>query len=305
MARAFTLSQLITRALQLADMENSQFIGSSIATTIASGSNGQSLPQSTINIASSTGFNPNGGTAAIAATPGLTFVGYTGVGSGTLTGCTGGSGTLATGQAVTFMSETIDAINAGIAYVWGELIRVSPDQYSSDFDISTIAGTLAYPLPKDFLRLAALYSIEESDGSRRPIQNINLFSRAYYRAPQAVYSLVLDYIPTAVTLVNASDTFDGVCGYEEIVSAHAARRFLQKEESDVSVVQGIISEWRASLGQNFRSSTGPKFMTDVDAYDARIYPTTIGVRGYRLRGSNAMPIIELYEPVLPLVVLPS
>lgn len=227
MARAFTLTQMTTRALQLADMETSGFIGS---------------------------------------------------------------------------SEATDAINAGIAYVWGELIRVSPEQYSSDATLTTVAGTIAYSLPSDFLRAMAVYAVEASDGSRRPIEPVNTFNRAYFKAPTAVYSLVLDYIPTAVKLSSGSDTFDGVCGYEEIVCAHAARRFLQKEESDVSVVQGILAEWRASLGQNFRSTSGPRYVTDVDASDANIYPTAVGIRGWRLRGANTSPTIELYEPVLPFMV---
>lgn len=228
MARSFTLTQLTTRALQLADMESSSFIGS---------------------------------------------------------------------------SEATDAINAGIAYVWGELMRVSPDQYSSDATLTTVSGTLAYSLPSDFMRVAAVYSVEASDGSRRPVPMVNTFNRAYYKTPTAVYSLILDYIPTAVKLSSGSDTFDGVCGYEDIVCAHAARRFLQKEESDVSVVQGILAEWRTSIGQNFKAVTGPRDMTDVDAVDARIYPTTIGIRGWRLRGANTSPTIELYEPVLPLMVM--
>src|ERR1019366_8659942 len=63
-------------------------------TAIASGSNGASLPQATIYVAST----------ALAATGTVYIHGYvvtyTGLGSGTLTGCTGGGGLMATGDTV-------------------------------------------------------------------------------------------------------------------------------------------------------------------------------------------------------------
>jgi hypothetical protein len=64
-------------------------------TTIAAGSNGASLPQATINVASTTNF-PQYGNILV----GASTIAYTGKTSTTFTGCSGGSGTLSTGQAV-------------------------------------------------------------------------------------------------------------------------------------------------------------------------------------------------------------
>jgi hypothetical protein len=70
------------------------------STTIASGSNGQVLPQGTINVASTTGF-PSSGTLLIDTSLGVQTINYTGTSGGNqFTGCTGGTGNLATGQAV-------------------------------------------------------------------------------------------------------------------------------------------------------------------------------------------------------------
>lgn len=66
------------------------------ATTIAAGSNGAVLPQATINVASTTHF-PSTGNVIIAGSQ----IHYTGITSTTFTGCTGGTGTLTTGEAVT------------------------------------------------------------------------------------------------------------------------------------------------------------------------------------------------------------
>jgi hypothetical protein len=70
-----------------------------IATTIAAGSNGQSLPQATIVVASAALF-PTRGTAIVTTDKGPQAVTFTGTTSGTLTGCSGGQGAMATGNAV-------------------------------------------------------------------------------------------------------------------------------------------------------------------------------------------------------------
>lgn len=69
-------------------------------TTIASGSNGQSLPQATIHVADATHFSSNG-TLVISTSAGLQTVYYTGTSGGnTFTGCTGGTGMMSTGGSV-------------------------------------------------------------------------------------------------------------------------------------------------------------------------------------------------------------
>lgn len=73
----------------------------SVSTTIAIGSNGASLPQGTINVLNTTGF-ATPGIASIVSSNGVQIVSYTGTSGGNqLTGCTGGSGTLTTGNTVT------------------------------------------------------------------------------------------------------------------------------------------------------------------------------------------------------------
>jgi len=76
---------------------NGTFVG---ATTIAAGSNGVSLPQTTINVASTTGF-PTSGVIFVTTAAGVQTVTYTGITGTTFTGCTGGTGTMSTGGAVT------------------------------------------------------------------------------------------------------------------------------------------------------------------------------------------------------------
>jgi len=73
------------------------------ATTIAAGSNGVALPTGTINVASASGFPPSG-QILITISGTQQLISYTGITATSFTGCTGGSGTLATSQAVQFGS---------------------------------------------------------------------------------------------------------------------------------------------------------------------------------------------------------
>lgn len=69
-------------------------------TTIASGSSGLALPQSTIDVASTTGFNSSG-SFVVQIGQSQQRIAYTGTSGGnSFTGCTGGTGTLATGDYV-------------------------------------------------------------------------------------------------------------------------------------------------------------------------------------------------------------
>jgi hypothetical protein len=91
------------------------------STLITSGSNGQSLPQATINVTSTSNF-PSSGQIDIYIAGDPTTVTYTGKTSTTFTGCTGGTGSLATNQTVsitgrlTIVKDGLYLIGANIAY---------------------------------------------------------------------------------------------------------------------------------------------------------------------------------------------
>ncbi len=70
-------------------------------TTVAVGSNGAALPQATINVASTTGFPSSGSATVQTSAAGAQVFTYTGVTGTAFTGCSGGTGTLSTGGAVT------------------------------------------------------------------------------------------------------------------------------------------------------------------------------------------------------------
>jgi hypothetical protein len=91
----YILSQIATDLVSIAQFDNE----GSAATTIASASNGFSLPQGTINVASTAAF-ASSGEVYVATADGIQAVQYTGITPTSFTGCTGGIGAMSTGGAV-------------------------------------------------------------------------------------------------------------------------------------------------------------------------------------------------------------
>jgi hypothetical protein len=87
-------------------------------TTITAASNGQVLPQATINVASTVNF-PVAGILRITTSAGVQTVYYTGLTPTSFTGCAGGTGTMSTGGTVTVLATlpgtntTIDVASNG------------------------------------------------------------------------------------------------------------------------------------------------------------------------------------------------
>lgn len=120
-----------------------QTYGEQPSTTIASGSNAAALPQTTINVASTTNFPSSGTVTVYLSSATTTVVSYTGVTATTLTGCTGGSGTLQTSQGV--VANTVYN-HAARAYFASQVVngRVSiPDLILSAVSFATLNDSSA------------------------------------------------------------------------------------------------------------------------------------------------------------------
>jgi hypothetical protein len=125
-------------------------------TTIASGSNGASLPQGTINVASTSGFL-SAGTLIVATAAGPQTVNYTGKTSNSFTGCTGGTGAMATGGAVSqtligqlYMIET-DFVRVTISSTNYDIPLLTP----GDVQTAQVFSRLAAQVGAALIALAA------------------------------------------------------------------------------------------------------------------------------------------------------
>lgn len=190
-------------------------------------------------------------------------------------------------------AEWDDLCNRHLAEVYDLLVASAPsDYYASDYAVTTQSGVVAYALPADFRSLVGAYV--NDNGRYHPLVPMRDGQRASYEAPAGAYAVTLEYIPAPPVFTADGDTFDGVSGWEELVSALMARDALVKEESDPSAVMAII----ARLTARIRSASsgrhrGPKLCTNVlDATsDYPAWSNASPVHAYRLRAGN----IELYR----------
>lgn len=113
-------------------------------TTIASGSNGASLPQATINVASATNFTASG-TILVTTAAGVQTVTYTGKTGTSFTGCSGGTGAMSTGGNVSQTSGTFsDLIFLSLPVGTYKVIgtgTVVPGASTTAIEMRIIAGT--------------------------------------------------------------------------------------------------------------------------------------------------------------------
>lgn len=145
------------------------------ATTIASGSNGAALPQTTINVASTTGF-PTSGTIYVYTTGGTQTVTYTGTNTTQFTGCSGGVGTMVTGNNVTSSSLLTLGSDGYHPAVPGDLFSgdcVFTAQTTAPFTASMIGKTIVIWKPNSDSSEDSIYFITRVLNSSQIVININ------------------------------------------------------------------------------------------------------------------------------------
>lgn len=196
-------------------------------------------------------------------------------------------------------SELTGYVNVNCQEVYDMLVEASPpDYFSTDYTITTVAGTIAYALPSDFRSLQQVYAQEATD-YLRPLTLITDVDRIRFRSPQGAYTVIVRYTPAFTDLSGDSNTFDGISGWEELVVAMCARDMLLKEESDVSgVMQKIVMLQERIRSQAHNRHQGmPRYITDVDAITQWPYPYRQSINAYQLRAGY----LDLYtlHPVFP------
>jgi len=194
-----------------------------------------------------------------------------------------------------FVTTTeIDALlNTYIAEVWDLIVGAYGTQKASSFTFNTVAGTKTYALPAesasggDFYKLLGIDVTLDVD-NKITAEPFNFHNRNRYcydgwdqgrpiayrlvgdsiwfdPTPDAIYPVVVWYIPCAAKLVTANQTFDGINGWERYPIVCAAIRLLDKEGSDCSVLlaeKGSLSRRIEAMAQN-RDAGEPEQVVDV------------------------------------------
>lgn len=185
-------------------------------------------------------------------------------------------------------AEIEDMINEALCDLYDILIEAAPpDYYASQTTLTTSSGTTAYSLPSDFYKIRSVW-VDEGNGEYRPLGDVPDARRQFYRAPAGAYSVLLNYIPTCSTLASSGSTFDGVNGWDKLVTLQAAIQCKNKEESDPSVLAGMYVETKQRIISmaNRDPSECPRVKRSSlrNADSIRAFQNTID--GYHLRAGN-------------------
>lgn len=192
--------------------------------------------------------------------------------------------------------ELIAYINSSACELYDLLVGAyGNDYFLQSHTFTTVFNQSNYDLPDDFYKMVGLdyligpdnaltlkpYQFNERNryrqgtywnaisGAAGPRYKINPSTLSLLPIPDGAYNLELWYIPACPKMVEDTDGFDGINGWEEFIIIDAAIKMLQKEESDTSLLEkqkmqimiriNAMAENR-DAGQSFR-------VTDVNNID--------------------------------------
>lgn len=193
-------------------------------------------------------------------------------------------------------AEVTDLINDELPEVYRLLVSCGPpDYYSSSATFTTISGTTAYSLPSTFFEETNVYCADTTT-FKRPLLPVDGWGLSRVQAPRAVYSITMEFVPYPPLLVGDDDAFDGVAGWDSLLTCRVARRLLQKRKADTSSVDAELSALSQELRSQARRSKGPRFTRDVDDLSSPSWavPYLTAVTNYRIRGGS----IEFYQAIV-------
>ena len=166
-------------------------------------------------------------------------------------------------------AEITERLNANLRTVYEQLEAARGSGFfRTIYTFSTVAGTSDYALPSTFMSLLGVHM--EVGGSRVPLTDASEdevaameLATASYPAryqlrvgnltllptPSAVVPMRLIYTPAFTPLVAGSDTFDGVCGFEEAAVWRTVAEMLAKDQADTGFAVLRIAEWDARIAR--------------------------------------------------------
>ena len=193
-------------------------------------------------------------------------------------------------------SEVTDVINDELPEVYRLLVEVGPpDYYSASTTVTTAAGIVAYSLPADFLDETTIYALD-TNNYKRPLRKVQDWSLSGVQSPTSDVSVTMEYIPVPPVLAADGDVFDGIAGFDSLLTCRVARRLLQKRKADTGSLDAEIGQLTAHLKTGAMRSKGPRYIRDVENTFGLPYamPYISTVSNYRIRGGN----LELYQSIL-------
>lgn len=184
-------------------------------------------------------------------------------------------------------TELLSLMNEVYPELYDELVGSYETYFMSTATVTLIPGTTFYNLPSDFYKLigidfkinndsyATLYQFNEIDRN-------NTFTSA---ASIPSGTLRIRYVPAPQVFTAVTDTFDGVAGWDRLLSLLLAVDMLDAEETDSSPV---YRKYQRTL-QRIQSMVNPRDAgmpsTISDVYNRNLFNYYASFR-YRLQGGQ-------------------
>ena len=133
--------------------------------------------------------------------------------------------------------ELTEYISQSYTELYDMLVSVrGQDYYESTRSIMTVGGQSEYPLPDDFYQMIQV----ETDIAGMKVPMIPFMRVEHgkwsFLPLSGGRSIKMYYVPTCSRLLQASDTAEGINGFEEYVVLDCAMKALEKEESDIQAL---------------------------------------------------------------------
>ncbi len=194
-------------------------------------------------------------------------------------------------------SELTSYINQSYFELYDLLVQKYADDYfvQTPYIFTTVQTTQFYPLPSDFYKLLGVdISVSTDQNSwftlrsfMFPERNMNTipnyqgywYNNLQYKVvgnqlwltpvPIGGQTIRLWYVPELTTLVNLSDTVDGISGWTEYIIVDCCIKAYVKEESDPSVFmqQKMALIQRIESAAENRDAANPQRVSDVRRSD--------------------------------------
>jgi hypothetical protein len=189
-------------------------------------------------------------------------------------------------------AEKVRLINQAITKFWDLLVRgAPPDYFLTKETITTTPGLLENPLPATFYKMRRV-QVDESNGRRRSLDTMQPDDRIVLQPPVDVQTIHLEFIPAAPLLVQLTDTFDGVNGWEEVIVLEAAAKVYRKKNLDPASLNGELADERNRLTRMaYRDAGTPPTLTRVRNRGIGWPWSSNALTHYRIVGQN----LEIYR----------
>ena len=184
-------------------------------------------------------------------------------------------------------TEILALINDAYPELYDELIGASENYFVSEATTTIVTSTDTYALPATFYKLIGvdfragsgayitLHPYNEADRNATLTTNTNLPAGSFR----------IRYVPAPTVFTALSESFDGISGWDRLVSLIVAIDMLDAEESDSSALRAKY----ARMLQRTQEMAAPRDQgfpaTVVDVYKPQIN-YTYGALRYRLTGNS-------------------